>query len=99
VQLKMVEYARAVLRDRELIHLNFCLNITPNCDCNTATEKSITPDVGVFGSLDPVACDQAAWDQVAPKLKTVWPELKPELILDAAAKQGLGTREYQIVKL
>jgi uncharacterized Fe-S center protein len=53
----------------------------------------------VFGSLDPVACEQAAWDRVAPKLRTVWPELKPELLLDAAAHVGLGTREYEIVKL
>jgi len=29
LQLKMVEYARAVLLERELIHLNFCLNVTP----------------------------------------------------------------------
>jgi hypothetical protein len=99
VQRKMVEYARAVLLERELIHFNFCLNVTPNCDCNTVTEKPVTPDVGVFGSLDPVACEQAAWDRVSAKLKTVWPELRPELLLDAAANLGLGTREYEIVKL
>jgi hypothetical protein len=99
VQLKMVEYARAVLLDREIIHLNFCLNITPNCDCNSQTEKPIAPDVGLFGSLDPVACEQAAWDRVSTKLKAVWPQLKPELLLETAANLGLGTREYQIVKL
>jgi len=27
------------------------------------TEKPVAPDVGVFGSLDPVACEQAAWDR------------------------------------
>jgi uncharacterized Fe-S center protein len=99
VQLKMVEYARAVLLDRELVHINFCLNVTPNCDCMTRTEKPVMPDVGVVGSLDPVACEQAAWDRVAPKLKTVYPQLKPELLLEAAANTGLGTREYRLVNL
>ncbi len=99
VQLKMVEYARAVLLGRELVHLNFCLNITPNCDCNTRTEKPIMPDVGLFGSLDPVACEQAAWDRVAPRLKALYPQLKPELLLDIAADLDLGTRDYQLVKL
>jgi uncharacterized Fe-S center protein len=99
VQRKMVEYTRAVLLDREVIHLDFCLNITPNCDCNTATEKPVMPDVGLFGSLDPVACEQAAWDRVAPGLRGVWPQLKPELLLDAAEQLGLGTREYEVVDL
>jgi len=99
VQRKMVEYARAVLLDREVVHLNCCLNITPNCDCMTRTEKPVTPDVGLFGSLDPVACEQAAWDRAAPKLRTIWPRLKPELLLDSAARLGLGTREYDIVNL
>ncbi len=99
VQLKMVEYARAVLHERESFHFNVCLNITPNCDCNNTTEKPIMHDVGLFGSLDPVACEQAAWDRVAPKLKAVWPRLKPELLLDSAAALGLGTREYRLFRL
>lgn len=99
VQRKMVEYARAVLLGRELIHFNFCLNITPNCDCNNSTEKPVAPDAGVFGSLDPVACEQAAWDRVASRLRPVWPKLNPEVLLDDAAGLGLGTRKYEIVKL
>lgn len=99
VQLKMVEYARAVLQEREAVHLNFCLNVTPNCDCMTRTEKPVTPDVGVFGSLDPVACEQAAWDCVSARLRPVWPQLNPELLLEAAARHGLGTREHQVVRL
>jgi len=99
VQLKMVEYARAVLKDRELIHLNFCVNITPNCDCNSQTEKPIAPDIGLFGSVDPVACEQAAWDRLAPKIKGLYPRLRPELLLDTAEGRGLGTRQYRLVKL
>jgi len=99
VQLRMVEYARAVIKDRELVHLNFCLNVTPNCDCNSVTEKRVAPDVGLFGSLDPVACEQAAWDRLAPKLGAIYPRLRPELLLEAAASRGLGTRHYRIENL
>jgi uncharacterized Fe-S center protein len=99
VQLKMIEYARAVLSGRELIHLNFCLNITPNCDCYPQNEKPLMPDVGLFGSLDPVACEQAAWDRLAPKLKELYPHLRPELLLETAARRGLGTRHYRLVQL
>jgi len=99
VQYKMVEYCKAVLLGRELIHLNFCLRITPNCDCNSQSEKPIAPDVGLFGSLDPVACEQAAWDRVAPKLKALYPELRPELLLETASNRGLGTRHYQLESL
>ncbi|HTW92673.1 MAG TPA: DUF362 domain-containing protein [bacterium] len=99
VQRKIVEYAQAVMLDRELIHLNFCLNITRNCDCNTQTEKPIMPDVGLFGSLDPIACEQAAWDRTGPKLKTIYPELRPELLLETAEARGLGTRRYRLVEL
>jgi hypothetical protein len=99
VQLKMVEYAKAVLLGRELIHFNFCLNITPNCDCNNQTEKPMMPDVGVFGSLDPVACEQAAWDRVGPHIRELYPHLKPDLLLEVAEKRGLGRRDHSIVNL
>ncbi|MBM3313061.1 DUF362 domain-containing protein, partial [candidate division WOR-3 bacterium] len=99
VQLRMVEYARAVLRDREAVHINFCLNVTPNCDCNSRTEKPITPDLGLFGSLDPVACEQAAWDRLGPILRELYPKLRPELLLETAQARGLGTRQYQLETL
>jgi uncharacterized Fe-S center protein len=99
IQLKMVEYAKAVLLGRELVHFNFCLRITPNCDCYPQEEKPMMPDVGVFGSLDPVACEQAAWDQVGPHISELYPHLKPDLLLETAEKRGLGRRDHSIVNL
>jgi uncharacterized Fe-S center protein len=99
VQRKMVEYALAVVRGRSLVHFNFCLRITPNCDCYPQDEKPIMSDVGLFGSLDPVACEQAAWDRVGPAVRELYPHLEPELLLDCAAKRGLGSREYRLVQL
>jgi len=99
IQRKMVEYCRAVLKGREAIHFNFCLRITPNCDCYPQTENPIMEDIGAFGSLDPVACEQAAWDQTGAALKDLYPHLKPDLILEVAEQRGLGSRSYRLERL
>lgn len=99
VQLKMAEYCRAVLLGRKAFHFDFCLKVTPNCDCYPQTEKPFTDDAGVFASADPVACDQAAFDRLSPQLKELYPHLNPETLLEAAARLGVGSREYELVEL
>ncbi len=99
VQLKMAEYCRAVLQNRQAFHFNFCLRITPNCDCNNKTEQPLMPDVGVFASLDPVACEQAAYDRIGPRLRELYPRVNPEILLEACAHNGTGVREYRLVEL
>ncbi len=99
LQLKMAEYCRAVLLGREVFNLNFALRVTPNCDCYPQTEKPFVEDIGVFASADPVACEQAAYDHIKPKLKKLYPHLDPEILLRAAEKINLGTRQYELVEL
>ncbi|MFO7638213.1 MAG: DUF362 domain-containing protein [bacterium] len=99
VQLKMAEYARAVLAGRRAFHFDFALRITPNCDCNAETEQPFMPDLGVFGSHDPVACDQAAYDRVKPGLARLYPKLDPETLLAAAERLGVGSRQYRLKEL
>lgn len=99
VILKMVEYAKAALLGRHAIHFNFALNVTPNCDCYGQTEQPVTGDVGVFASLDPVACEQAAWDRVGPVLGPLYPHIRGELIIETAERRGLGRREHELVEL
>ncbi|MFO7676030.1 MAG: DUF362 domain-containing protein [bacterium] len=99
VQRKMALYARAVLLGRRAFHFNFAVNITPNCDCFPQTEKPLVPDVGVFGSDDPVACDQAAYDRVKPGLDELYPHLDPGILLEASEQAGIGSRRYRLVEL
>ncbi|HDR00132.1 MAG TPA: DUF362 domain-containing protein [candidate division WOR-3 bacterium] len=99
VQLKMAEYARAVLIGRQAFHFNFAVRITPNCDCYPQTENPFTADIGVFGSSDPVACDQAAYDRVRPGLAELYPHLDPGVLLEASEKAGIGTRHYRLEEL
>jgi uncharacterized Fe-S center protein len=47
------------------VHLNLATFMTPLCDCWGFTTLPILPDVGVFGSDDIVALDQATLDVIA----------------------------------
>lgn len=61
---KMAEYAKAVCDGRPTFHVNIAMDISPNCDCHCENDAPIVPDVGMFASFDPVACDQAAADAI-----------------------------------
>jgi uncharacterized Fe-S center protein len=98
-QLKLAEYAKAILDNRKTIHFNFMLNLTPNCDCYPQTEEPFMPDIGFFASYDPVAVEQAAYDKVKEKVKEIYPHLKPDITLEHAEKVGLGNRDYQITEV
>lgn len=97
VQRKMADYCAAVLRGRVAIHFNLLVNITPNCDCYPQTEKPVLPDLGIFASFDPVACDQAALDRTGPVLKEIHPHINPGVVLARGVEIGLGSREYRLV--
>ena len=47
------------------IHLNLAAQMTPVCDCFGFTGMAILPDVGIFGSDDIVAVEQATLDAIA----------------------------------
>jgi uncharacterized Fe-S center protein len=62
----MAEHAfGAICKKKErVICLNFLTQITPSCDCNPFSEIPIVNDIGILGSEDPVAIDQASVDLV-----------------------------------
>lgn len=65
VQEKLVEYAYGIIKTKEnLAYLNFLLDITPLCDCYPSSDSPIVPDIGILGSFDPVAIDQASVDLI-----------------------------------
>jgi uncharacterized Fe-S center protein len=68
---KIAEYAKAVLSGKPGFHLNFIMNVSPNCDCWNHNDAAIVPDLGILASFDPVALDQACADMVikAPVLR------------------------------
>jgi uncharacterized Fe-S center protein len=67
---RVAEYTWAVLRDKPSFHINFMMNISPDCDCWGFNDYPIVPDIGIAASFDPVALDKACADMVmaAPAL-------------------------------
>ncbi|MDR2473852.1 MAG: DUF362 domain-containing protein [Tannerella sp.] len=67
---KIVDYTKAVLQDKPSLHVNFIMNVSPECDCWNHNDAALVPDIGIAASLDPVALDHACADLVtaAPAL-------------------------------
>ncbi len=61
---KISEYAFAVLKGKQHFHINFVMNISPDCDCWDTNDLAIAPDIGIAASFDPVALDRACVDLV-----------------------------------
>jgi uncharacterized protein len=67
---RISEYAFAVIKDKPSFHINFIMNVSPNCDCWDYNDYPVVPDIGIAASFDPVALDKASADMVkaAPAL-------------------------------
>ena len=67
---RIAEYSFAVLMDKPSFHINFIIDVSPDCDCWGFNDYPLVPDIGIAASFDPVALDQASADLViaAPAL-------------------------------
>ncbi|MDR0542192.1 MAG: DUF362 domain-containing protein [Dysgonamonadaceae bacterium] len=61
---KIAEYVTAVLKDKPHFHINFIMDVSPNCDCWGCNDAAIVPNLGMAASFDPVALDKACADLV-----------------------------------
>ncbi len=61
---KIAEYAYAVIHGKKHFHVNFVMDVSPNCDCWAFNDAPIVPDIGILASFDPVALDRASVDLV-----------------------------------
>ncbi len=64
MQEKMMEYAYAAVKDKHAFHINFIMDVSPNCDCWPNNDAPIVPNIGILASFDPVAIDKASADLV-----------------------------------
>ena len=67
---RVSEYALASVKDKPSFHINFIIDVSPDCDCWDANDYPLVPDIGIAASFDPVALDKACADMVvaAPAL-------------------------------
>ena len=112
---KIAEYAQAVVDGRPCFHISLVIDVSPNCDCHPENDAAIIPNVGMFASFDPVALDMACADAVnaQPPLPGAaaagdcghdhFHHLHPETdwmsCLEHAEKLGMGSREYELIKI
>jgi uncharacterized Fe-S center protein len=78
--------------------------LSVDCDCDANPAEPIMGDVGILASLDPVALDKACLDIVtaAPDgadLRARIARQNGTLTVTYAAKIGLGSLEYKIVRI
>jgi len=100
---RTAEYALGALNGKPCVCVTFINNIAKDCDC-MADSELIGRDVGVVASVDPVACEQAAFDLVRAghggvdifKKAT---RIDGTHILAYAESIGLGRRDYALVRL
>lgn len=105
VQEKMAEYAYSLLKvlNRNIACLNFVMGVTKNCDCMAMDEPAIVEDIGILGSLDPVAVDSASVDLVNERshqdlLRKVH-NANWTVQLEHAQEIGLGRMEYELIEI
>jgi hypothetical protein len=103
LQRSMAEHAAGVIRHfgPKAVYLNLLADMTRDCDCLNKRQKKEVPDIGVLGSTDIVAVDQATLDLTARAHGAdlghkFHPALDPAVQIQHAEKLGLGRRTYRL---
>ncbi len=105
VQEKMAEYAYSLwkrLQDK-IAFINFLINVTKDCDCMSAKGKVIADDLGILGSVDPIALDKASVDLIIERsggdvLRSGY-DVDWSVQLEHGAAIGLGSTDYRLIEL
>lgn len=106
LQRRIAEHALAVVHRREdrFIHVAIGLRITKDCDCMQDPGPVLFPDIGLLGSADPVAVDQAILDLIEEKsgkrlAEWSYPKIDPTIQLAHGEAIGLGSRTYRLIEV
>lgn len=107
----MAEAAKAVAdycadHGKKIIYITVMNAISTSCDCDANQDDPVMADLGIIGSLDPVANDQAfldfIWNSEDPgkdKLIERITSREGEKITKYAEQIGLGSTNYELVEL
>lgn len=112
---RMMEYAKAVVKDRPCFHISIVTDVSPLCDCYSSNDTPIVPNIGLFCSEDPVALDQACVDKVMAistmkgsaieegcnhdHFTHLHPDTNWKQGLEYAESIGLGKRKYDLIEM
>ena len=89
-----------------IAYINVMKNMSVDCDCCAKAEDPCMKDIGILASLDPIAIDQACLDFVYaskdPGRDHLIERIESRngvLTVEAAAKLGYGSREYELIEV
>lgn len=104
----MAEAAKAISDSlgsgQRIMYISVMNHLSVDCDCDGNPAAPDMHDIGILGSLDPVALDQACVDLVykAPDGKSLINRMESRHgihTLEHAAEIGLGSRTYDLVNI
>ena len=107
----MAEAATAVAdylkeNNKSIVYITVANAISVDCDCDANQGDPVIGDIGIFGSLDPVANDQAFIDAVWATHEEGTKDIQERIdsrkgrhITEYAESLGLGTTDYELVEL
>mgnify|MGYP002623827743 CR=1 FL=1 len=104
----MAEAAKAVSDSlgggKRIMYISVMNHLSVDCDCDGNPSAPDMHDIGILGSLDPVALDQACVDLVykAPDGKSLINRMESRHgihTVEHAAEIGLGSRDYDLVSI
>lgn len=104
----MAEAASSVIDyfNGNIVYVNVMKNMSVDCDCCAKAEDPCIADIGILISDDPVAIDQACIDLVYFSSDPGKPHLIERIesrngihTIEAAAKLGYGSREYELIEI
>ena len=104
----MAEAAKAVSdsldHGKKIMYISVMNHLSVDCDCDGNPAKPDMHDIGILGSLDPVALDQAWVDLVykAPDGASLIKRMESRHgihTVEHAAEIGLGSRTYDLVSI
>ena len=107
----MAEAATAVAdylkeNNKPIVYITVANAISLDCDCDSHQGDPVIGDIGIFGSIDPVANDQAfldaIWATQEEGSKDIQERIDTRLgrhITEYAEGLGLGSCEYELIEL
>ncbi len=104
----MAEAASSVIDyfNGNVVYVNVMKNMSVDCDCCAKAEDPCIADIGILISDDPIAIDQACIDLVYSSSDPGKPNLIERIesrngihTIEAAAKLGYGSREYELIEI
>ena len=104
----MAEAASTVTKmfGENIAYINIMCNLSVDCDCCAIAEDPCMKDIGILASCDPVAIDQACIDLIYSSKDPGRDHMVKRIetrhgihTIERAAELGLGSREYELIKI